>query len=208
MVRGADLSTIRRECDRLERLVDAVLGFAGLERGTKTFRFEYEEIGPLVRSVAEDFRGQAEAEGFRYEVEISSGLPEVRVDADALRQVLYNLLANAVKYSDDERWIAVRAFQRGAEVGLQVEDHGIGIDPSEHERIFEDFYRVDQRLSSPRHGVGLGLTLVRRIVEAHGGRTTVESQRGRGSRFTVWLPVERAESPEPGPPGKGVAAEA
>jgi len=102
----------------------------------------------------------------------------------------------------------VRAFRRDDAVGLQVEDHGIGIDPREHERIFQDFYRVDQQLSSARQGVGLGLTLVRRIVDAHHGRVTVESAPGRGSRFTVWLPVEPSAHDSATPPGGRVPQEA
>ncbi|MFQ5600646.1 MAG: histidine kinase dimerization/phospho-acceptor domain-containing protein, partial [Candidatus Krumholzibacteriia bacterium] len=132
--RARFLRTIRQECDRLGRLIDSVLDFSRIERGTKTYHFEFEEIGGLVRVVAEDFRGQAE--GFRFEVSIEEGLPEVRVDADAIRQILLNLLSNAVKYSDDQRVIVVRAFRHGAEVALQVEDHGMGIPPGEQDRIF------------------------------------------------------------------------
>jgi signal transduction histidine kinase len=204
--RRRQLGVIRSECGRLERLLDAVLDFASLQRGTRNLQFEYEEVGALVRTVAESFRGQAEAQGFEFLVDVQPDLPEVRVDADAMRQVLLNLLSNAVKYSEDERWIALRAYRCRDEVALEVEDHGIGIDPGEQQRIFEDFYRVDERLASPRRGVGLGLTLVRRLVEAHRGRVSVQSARGRGSRFTVWLPVEPAAAPSP--PGGHVAQEA
>ncbi len=195
--RRRQLAVIRGECGRLERLIDAVLDFANFTRGTRRFQFEYEEIGPLVSATAEDFRPQAEAAGFTYSVEVEPNLPEVRADRDALRQVVLNLLTNAVKYSEDERWIAVRVLRRGAAVAIQVEDRGIGIEPSEQQRIFEEFYRVDQRLSSPRQGVGLGLTLVRRIAEAHGGRVEVQSAPGRGARFTVWLPAEPATDSTP-----------
>ena len=202
--RQRQIAVIRAESGRLERLIDAVLDFASLSRGTRQFRFEYEEIGAVVASVAESFRAQAQAQGFTYHVEIEPDLPEARVDTDAIRQVLLNLLANAVKYSDTERWIAVRAYRRGDRVALEVEDHGIGIDVADQKRIFEDFYRVDQRLSTPRQGVGLGLTLARRIVEAHGGAVEVRSSRGQGARFTVWLPCER---PLPASTGPGTVAQ-
>jgi CheY-like chemotaxis protein len=126
-----------------------------------------------VRGVAEEFRAQAASEGFRYEVAIEPELPEVRLDADAARQVLLNLLSNAVKYSDSQRDIAVRVFRRDAELALQVEDHGIGIEPREQGRIFEEFYRVDAPPPGRRSGVGLGLSLVRRLAEDHGGRVSV-----------------------------------
>jgi signal transduction histidine kinase len=188
--RQRQLGVIRSECRRLERLIDAVLDFASLQRGTRALQFEYEEVGSLVRQVAEEFREQAESQGFTYRVEIEADLPEIRADADALRQVLLNLLSNAVKYSEATRWIAIRAARRDGGVVLEVEDHGIGIAPAEQERIFEDFYRVDQRLASARPGLGLGLTLVRRIVTLHGGRVAVDSALGRGARFSVWLPLE------------------
>jgi signal transduction histidine kinase len=195
--RARSFATIRRECERLQRLIDQVLDFARMERGAKQYRFEYEEVGPLVRGVAEEFRTQAEAEGFGYEVSIEPDLPEVRLDADAVCQMLLNLLSNAVKYSDAEREIAVRVFRSDGELGIQVEDHGIGIESGERQRVFEDFYRIDTRLSSRRSGVGLGLTLVRRLAAAHGGRVSVESERGRGSRFTVWLPLAEPTATRP-----------
>jgi len=188
--RQRQLAVIRSECGRLERLIDAVLDFASMSRGARRFHFEYEEIGPLVAAAAESFRGQATTQGFEYRVEIEPDLPEVRVDADAIRQVVLNLLSNAVKYSDQERWIAVRAYRHNDAIAIEVEDHGIGIDPVDQKRIFDDFYRVDERLSTTRQGVGLGLTLVRQIVEGHHGRVEIRSARGNGARFTVWLPCE------------------
>jgi two-component system phosphate regulon sensor histidine kinase PhoR len=203
--RAASLGTIRRECERLQRLIDQLLDFARIERGAKRYRLEHEEMGSLVRGIAEEFRPQAESEGFHYEVSIEPDLPELRVDSDAVRQMLLNLLSNAIKYSDSERHVVVRAFRREGELGLQVEDRGIGIHAAEQQRIFKEFYRVDTQLSSQRGGVGLGLTLVRRLAEAHGGRVSVESEPGRGSRFTVWLPVPPPLARAPRPAGGGLA---
>ncbi len=202
---ASSLATIRRECERLQRLIDQLLDFARVERGIRPLRVEYEEIGALVHGIAEEFRGQAESEGCRYEVQIEPDMPEVRVDKDAIRQVLLNLLSNAIKYSDAVRHVVVRAFRRDAELGLQVEDQGIGIDSAEQQRIFEEFYRVETPLASQRGGVGLGLTLVRRLAEAHGGRVSVESERGQGSRFTVWLPLEPATDRPARAVGSGLA---
>ncbi len=193
--RARYLKTMRRECDRLRRLIDAVLDFTHMERGTKRYTFEYEEIGALVRSVGEDFREQAEAAGFAYRIDVGDDLPEMRVDADALRQMLFNLLSNAVQYAEDERDITLRTVLGSRELALQVEDHGIGIEPRERERIFRDFYRADD--ARVHGGVGLGLTIARRIAEAHGGRLVVDSVRGRGSTFTAWLPLPRADDTVP-----------
>ena len=204
--RAVALGTIRRECERLQRLIDQVLDFARAGRGATQYRFEYEEIGSLVRAVAEEFRPQAVAEGFHYEVQVAPGLPELRVDADAVRQILLNLLQNAVKYSDTQRQIAVRAFRRDAEIVLEVEDHGIGIDPRDERHIFEEFYRVDAPSAGRRGGVGLGLALVRRLAEVHGGRVALESRPGRGSRFTVFLPLEPAPAAATADAGRAPAS--
>lgn len=191
---GKYLNVITRECDRLSRLIDNILEFAKIERGTKQFDFEYEVPGSVVMRAVDVFRPYAEAEGFEMKVEIETHLPEIKVDADALSQLILNLLSNAVKYSEKTKKILVRVFRDERYVYIAVTDHGLGIPASERERIFEDFYRIDQRLNTRKQGgIGLGLTLVRYIAQAHGGDVQVKSALGEGSTFTVSLPIPQDE---------------
>jgi len=113
----------------------------------------------------------------------------VSLDAEAMGQALANLVDNAIKYSGDRRVLRVKAALRDGHLAVTVADEGLGIPPEEQERIFEKFYRIGRSETQGRRGSGVGLALVRHIVEAHGGRVTVESQPGRGSRFTLWLPL-------------------
>jgi two-component system, OmpR family, phosphate regulon sensor histidine kinase PhoR len=122
------------------------------------------------------------------DVSIAPDLPDVPLDAEALKQALANLLDNAMKYSGDRRKIAVSARREGGGVAVEVADEGIGIPISERERIFEKFYRIGRSETQGRRGSGVGLALVRHIVEAHGGRVTVDGGPGEGSRFTLHLP--------------------
>jgi two-component system phosphate regulon sensor histidine kinase PhoR len=127
----------------------------------------------------------------------------MRLDADAMAQVVLNLLSNAVKYSDAVKEIRVQAYREGSHVVIAVTDRGIGIAAAEIPKIFDDFYRVNQRLNTPQQGgMGLGLTLVRHIVHAHGGSISVHSEVGKGSTFSVALPIPAAETP----PGKTIPA--
>lgn len=188
------LRIIRRECDRLGRLIENVLNFAKIERGLQTYRFEYEEPAAVLRLALEAFRPNAEAQGFKLETEIPDDLPELRLDADAISQVLLNLLSNAVKYSGEVKEIRVRVQRQAQQVVIEVADRGIGIPAAELPKIFDDFYRVDQRLATHQQGgMGLGLTLARHIVRAHGGDLTVRSQVGKGSTFSFTLPLPAAE---------------
>jgi two-component system phosphate regulon sensor histidine kinase PhoR len=144
----------------------------------------------------ESFRPHAEAQGFRLDMESVEPLPEIRLDADAMAQVVLNLLSNAVKYSGTVKEIRVQAYRTGSHVVIAVKDRGIGIAASEIPKIFDDFYRVDQRLNAPQQGgMGLGLTLVRHIVHAHGGNISVQSEVGKGSTFSVVLPMPTADTP-------------
>lgn len=184
------LGVIRRECDRLVRLIENVLDFSKIERGVKQYRFEYEEPAAVLRGAIDMFRPYAEAQGFRLAVDLAEALPEVRLDADALVQAMLNVLSNAVKYSPEVKDIGVRAYRDGAYVVVDVSDRGVGLAASEIPKIFEHFYRVDQRLNaSSQGGMGLGLTLVRHIIEAHGGEVRVRSEVGKGSTFSLTLPI-------------------
>ncbi|MCI0695847.1 HAMP domain-containing histidine kinase [candidate division KSB1 bacterium] len=188
------LGIICRECDRLGRLIENVLSYSMIERGANQYQFEYENPSAILATAVESFRPHAEARGFLVEVEIAEDLPELRMDADAILQVMLNLLSNAVKYSDEVKEILVRAYRAGPVVKVEVADRGIGIDPTEAAKIFDDFYRVDQRLSSHKQGgMGLGLTLARHIVCAHGGDISLHSEPGKGSTFIFTLPIPAEE---------------
>jgi signal transduction histidine kinase len=136
-------------------------------------------------------------------MDIVEPLPEIRLDADAMAQVVLNLLSNAVKYSDAVKEIRVQAYREGSHVVMAVTDRGMGIYAAEIPKIFDDFYRVDQRLNAPQQGgMGLGLTLARHIVHAHGGSISVHSDVGKGSTFSVALPIPAVDTP----PGKSMPA--
>jgi signal transduction histidine kinase len=184
------LSVIRRESDRLGRLIENVLDFSKIERGVKQYAFEYEMPAVVLQKAVDSFRPYAEAQGFIIKTQIDGALPELLLDADGMTQAILNLLGNAVKYSETEKIIAVRAFRERNHVCVEIEDRGIGISAAQISSIFNEFYRIDQKLNSKRQGgVGLGLTLVKHIVQAHGGTITVRSKEGKGSTFIVTLPI-------------------
>jgi two-component system phosphate regulon sensor histidine kinase PhoR len=161
-----------------------------MERGGRAYRFELCDPAEVFGTAVESFRPHAEWEGFVFDAQLAETLPPLRLDADAICQVVLNLLSNAVKYSDAVKEIRVRASREGPWVVLDVEDRGIGIAAKDLPRVFDQFYRVDQRLDSGHGGgLGLGLTLARHIARAHGGDILVESEPGKGSTFRTLLPV-------------------
>ncbi len=180
---------ITRESERLSRLIDNVLDFSRIEGGRRRYERVPTAVEPVVRDTLETFAYPLEQQGFKIEVSLAPDLPDVPMDADAIGQALANLIDNAVKYSGAERTLAVDARREGDRLALSVTDRGIGIPAAEHGRIFEKFYRVGRSETQGRRGSGVGLALVRHIVEAHGGAVTVQSAPGKGSRFTLWLPV-------------------
>ena len=185
---------ILRESDRLSHLIDNVMDFSRIERG-EGLEMQPGNLGEVVERVLDVYRHRLDREQVRLRTQIESALPQVRMDSNAIALVLLNLVENAVKYGGDAAEIAVRLGKKNGHVLLQVEDHGPGIPPDEQKRVFDRFYRMKSDLARPIRGAGIGLSLVRQIAEAHGGRVTLESQIGRGSTFTVALPA--AESPAP-----------
>ncbi len=182
---------ITKESERLTHLIDNVLSFSRLEAGKESYQFEHADIGEVVRGTVDTYRFHIERAGFHLEVDIAEELPEIRIDSDAISQALLNLLNNAVKYSAERKHITVRTVMRGDEIAIEVSDEGIGIRKEEQEKIFDKFYRSSTVRQSG--GSGLGLTLVKHIIEAHNGRIEMESVEGRGSKFSLIIPAGELE---------------
>ena len=181
---------ITRESERLTRLIDNVLDFSRIEGGRQRYEIELAPLEPIVHEVLEAFRYPLAQQGFKVDVDLAADLPDVPIDAPAIKQALANLVDNAIKYSGERRRLSVSAHRVGAEVRVEVADEGVGIPAAETRRIFEKFYRIGRSETQGRRGSGVGLALVKHIAEAHGGRITVDSKVGEGSRFALWLPID------------------
>jgi signal transduction histidine kinase len=182
---------ITREAERLSRLIDNVLDFSRIEGGQRAYEIVPTAVEPLVRETVEAFEYPLAQREFDASVDIAPDVGEVPMDADAVGQALANLIDNAIKYSEARRVIRIAAVRADGWLTLAVEDEGLGIPRAAQGRIFDKFYRVGRSETQGRRGSGVGLALVRHVAEAHGGRVTVDSEPGRGSRFTLRLPDHR-----------------
>ncbi|PYU02114.1 MAG: hypothetical protein DMG38_01350 [Acidobacteria bacterium] len=188
------LRTINGETRRLTQLINNILDFSKIEAGRKEYRFVSSDVAEVVETVLRTYEYQLTDAGFEVSTRIDHGLPMVAIDAEAVSQAVVNLLNNATKYSEDAKKIEVAVAARDSHIAIEVADHGIGIPRSEQQKIFEKFYRVSTTLVHNTKGSGLGLALVKHVVEAHGGRVLVDSELGRGSRFTILIPIPKTES--------------
>ncbi|HWP82749.1 MAG TPA: ATP-binding protein [Bacteroidota bacterium] len=188
------LEIIEGETNRLARLIENVLDFSKIERGVKEYQFEKAYIQDITARAVGAMRYQFQSQKARLRVSVSKKLPPIIADADAIEEVIINLLSNALKYSTGRKDIELRVTNHRSEISLMVKDKGIGIPKSELPNLFTAFYRVRDAQSAQVGGAGLGLSLVKHIVEAHHGRVEVKSEVGKGSRFTITLPVNHAEN--------------
>jgi len=178
---------IVRESERLTRLVNQVLTFSRIERGAQVYTLTEGDLGSAIKEIVNDYQEYLERRGFTIAQSLGESAPAVRFDETALSQAVLNLLDNAAKYSGSSREIAVRLRAGEGSVIFEVEDHGVGIPAAERDKIFDRFYRVSN--GSGKGGYGLGLFLVRHIMDAHGGRAEVQSEPGRGSSFRLVFPA-------------------
>jgi signal transduction histidine kinase len=186
---------IETESRRLTQLINNILDFASIESGRKSYRFERSDVSEVVCDTLKTFEIRLRQSGFRILLERSEGpLPPARIDAGAIAQSLSNLLDNAVKYSGEKKDITVTLRRDGDSIVIAVKDQGIGIPRDEQKKIFDRFHRVGTGLVHDVKGSGLGLSIVRHIVEAHRGTVTVASRPGEGSTFSIHLPIEQADS--------------
>jgi signal transduction histidine kinase len=177
-----------RATRRLTRLVESLLDFGRMEAGARPYRLERIDAAEVTENVVRDFRQDAEQAGFTVEYRGPAGPAVVNADREALTQAIWNLLDNAVKYSGESRVVRVEVEQAG-EVLIRVRDEGFGIPAPELKRIFRKFSRGSAAAAHGVKGTGIGLAMVKHIVDAHAGRVVVDSEPGRGSTFTIILPA-------------------
>ena len=180
-------SIIRKESERLTHLINNVLDFSRMDAGGKEYNFRETDLTEVVRNSLEAYKFHISDNGFNIESDIADESIRLKIDSDAISQVLLNLLNNAVKYSDKEKYIGVTVSKNSDFAMISVTDHGVGISKDEQKKIFDKFYRVSTVRTKETSGSGLGLTLAKHIVEAHGGTIEVRSEPGKGSVFTVKL---------------------
>jgi signal transduction histidine kinase/tetratricopeptide (TPR) repeat protein len=187
--RNEYLDLILSESERLGRLLKNVLDFSQIEKGTKVYQLEPVELGPVIDAAVCLVQRPLREKHLELAVLNNGADIALNADRDALEQAVLNLLYNAIKYSGKDGRIELRVERVSSEAVIQVRDYGVGVHPRDHERIFERFYRAPEDHNRRIPGTGLGLSLVKHIVESHGGRVTVESAPGQGSTFAIHLPV-------------------
>src|SRR5215216_2042052 len=182
---------IRHESLRLNKMIDNILDFSKIEAGRKTYDFADGDMAEVIENVLSSYRYQIVNSGFDIQTNIQPDLPPVVIDRDAMAQAISNLVDNAIKYSGDVNQLSIKTETLGADLSIEIADHGIGIPRAEQAKVFEKFYRVGNGLVHDVKGSGLGLSLVKHIIEAHQGTISVESDVGKGTRFTILLPLAR-----------------
>ncbi|MBM4429513.1 MAG: GAF domain-containing protein [Chloroflexi bacterium] len=188
------LHIIDQESDRLSELVSNLLDMSRIEAGALSIDKEDVQIQTLLQETIEAIRMQTSRHSFV--LEVPTGLPRVLADPRRIRQLVHNLLDNAVKYSPDGGQVTVRARPTSQHLTVSVSDQGMGIPTQQQKRVFERFFQVDNAPTRRVGGSGLGLAICRGIVEAHGGRIWFESEPGRGSTFYFTLPWRQSSSAE------------
>ena len=184
-------SVISQDTNKLTRLVGNILSFSKIEEGKKEYDFEETDITQWLNNTVEDCKKERIQAGIKIRTEIADNIPHLKIDKNELSQVINNLLDNAIKFSTNKSEINVIVIRKENDLIIQVIDYGIGIPQDELNKIFEKFYQGGNANRYSVKGTGLGLTLVKHTVEAHGGKISVESKVGQGSTFSIFLPIKK-----------------
>lgn len=179
---------LRQETDRLHTMIQRLLDFGRMEAGKMTYHRRPESVEHVVESAVSAFEPTCIREHVQLATDVAPNLPPISIDSEMMTQALLNLLQNAAKYGGQPKDIHLVCAQENGQVALSVRDNGPGIPRREHRRIFERFYRIDDRLSREQEGSGLGLAIVRHVVQAHGGQVRVRNRPEGGAEFSILLP--------------------
>jgi two-component system phosphate regulon sensor histidine kinase PhoR len=186
------VQALGRESIRLQELIDRLLDWGSMESGGREFAMREIGVRSILLAALEAFEPLKAGRMVRLDVELPPESVMIEADPGAIADALLNLLTNAFKYGGEPVEISVLVQQHGGEVRISVRDNGPGIPAVEHKRIFQKFYRVDDRLSREREGSGLGLAIVKHVMKAHRGRVELDSTPGQGSTFSLVLPAARS----------------
>lgn len=184
-------SVISQDAEKLTRLVKNILDFSKIEEGKKEYEFVETDVAHLVSQQVKAFQKEEIQKDIKIQTHIDTDIPLLSLDKDALSQALNNLLDNALKFSPAGKEISVRVRKEPENVFIEIKDIGIGIPQEEMDKIFDKFYQGRSALKQSVKGTGLGLTLVKHTVEAHGGRISVKSKVGQGSTFSLMFPIKK-----------------
>ncbi|PYJ09197.1 MAG: PAS domain-containing sensor histidine kinase [Verrucomicrobia bacterium] len=185
------LEIMERHSDRLNALVEDVLSLARLESPGAELDLSEVDLVEFLPSIMRDWERKFQAKQLTSRLDLPENLPLIEAEESRLQEVIYNLLDNAVKYSDPGSQISLQASVEGDRVRISVADQGTGIREADLPRIFERFYRADKGRSREQGGTGLGLSIVKHIVQLHGGTVEAESEPGKGTTISVRLPISR-----------------
>jgi signal transduction histidine kinase len=185
------LGIIHGESERLTRLINNILDFAKIEKGIKQYTFAPTDLKTVLEHVLKSMQYQLGKMKFHVSTRLTKKVPLIEADPDAVEEAVINLLSNAMKYSGKNRRIDIRLSRKQASLVVVVTDHGIGISEAELPSVFEKFYRAREGSMKYTAGAGLGLALVKHIMDAHGGEVKVQSKVGKGSSFTLQFPIKR-----------------
>ena len=188
------LGVISSEADRMTRIVKDLLTLTRLDYNRMEMHMQPMDLRELGQKAADAMEGQATGQGLTLTCTLPEEMPKVLGDAERIQQVIINIITNAIKYNKPQGSIAITGGVEGEQVFLRVEDTGIGVPKADLERLFERFYRVDKARSRESGGTGLGLAIAKQIVESHGGSIGFESEFGKGSAFTLFLPRVKDEA--------------
>jgi signal transduction histidine kinase len=183
--------TITSESERLSHMINNVLDFSRMDMGKKEFNFKRGQLADVIQETLDSYRYHLDNNGFTVRSDIQKNLPPLDFDREGMASVLINLLSNAMKFSSSKKEVIVSLFRNEGNLVLKVEDKGIGIAPKDLNKVFRRFYRADEQVVVDTQGSGLGLTIIQHITEAHGGNIAVDSEPGKGSVFSVILPIPK-----------------
>ena len=187
------IAGLKRESARLQDLIDRLLDWGRMESGRRQYHMQLTDVRAVVKQAIRDFEAVRERQSVQVNVVMPENLPALWAEAASISDALLNLLTNASKYGGQPAVMRVAVEATERHVRIAVQDNGLGIPAREHKRIFQKFYRVDDRLSRAKEGSGLGLAIAKHVVKAHRGHIELTSALGRGSVFTIVLPIPRMD---------------